>query len=782
MNKSFEKMLSLYRPYDLRTIKPTKTSFEYRLENAIVKQSVCKFYNIPFEVKNMYVVPNNLVGQWKEIFLSMYPNANILSVEPKVFKPEKREQILKKIRDNDYDAIIIAYSCFSMIPLSKDYYLKSLTEEIDTIKGRLENDKNAAHRLKTRLKELEKKRSKIAVEPEYETTYFDELGITSLFVDEAHNFKNISIHTEIHGVLGINSKGSKKCDDMLNKVYYIQKQNNGGGVVFATGTPITNPVTDAYVMQRYLQNGELRLTDFYNFDSWVGMFAEPVTQFEVYVDTNNYRMATRFSVFHNLPELTAMISNFADFHKVDNSDEVSEFEEHNVMVTKTPDFAEYLEDISARADMVRSKQISKKEDNMLKITTDGRKAALDIRLVLPNSIYANYDSKAKRCAEKVYAVYKRTSDEKLTQLIFCDSSTPKEGFNLYDDMKDRLVKKGIPEHEIEFIHNADSELKRERLFEKVRTGVVRVLIGSTFKLGLGVNVQDKLVALHHLDVPWRPADMTQREGRILRPGNTNKHVDIFRYITEGSFDAYSWQLLDSKEKFISALLSGNMNERDGSDIDDTVLTYAQVKALAIGNPIIKKRVELSNELSQTLTLQRKFFDTKEKLSVELAELPTRIANQEKKESDCYGDYEFYTKNKREYSKEERTEIRAAVDKALKVHIFETKEYSVCTYQGFEIIIPANMVKEKLCLYLNHNERYMIDMGDSAKGNLIKIDNFLDGLKKYCDNQHHITKTLKQRKIETEKEVLKENPYADKIATLKSEIEKIDKELEEKSDE
>ena len=577
--------------------------------------------------KNLYVVPNSIVGQWKNIFLMMYPNAKLLCVEPKSFKPQKREAVLKKIRDIDYDGIIMAYSCFEQIPLSNDYYKNELKQKKEIISGLISQKSKATSKLKKKKENIEKALSEMmsAIDDSYDSIYFDELGINRLFIDEAHNFKNVPVETKITNALGINSKGSKRCQDMLDKVHMVQKKNDGKGVVFATGTPITNSVTDVFVMQQYLQSGELGMLDLQSFDSWIGMFAERVTEFEIDVDTSSYRLATRFAKFHNLPELTSLLSSIADFHRMDETLGIPLFDGYNdALISKTPEFAAYLDNISMRADDVRQGNVSRKDDNMLKITTDGRKAALDIRLVEPNALFS-YQSKVGRCVDNVADIYFKTYKDRSAQLIFCDISTPKADFNIYDDLKDRLVRYGIPEDKIAYIHDADSEISRSKLFSKVRKGEIRILIGSTFKLGLGVNVQERLIALHHIDVPWRPADMIQREGRILRQGNTNKKVYIYRYITEGSFDAYSWQLLETKQRFISDLLSGSLADRSSDDIENTVLDYAEVKALAVGNPLVKERVEAANELTRYRTLQRKLVDTRIRMEKELpAKIPVRI--------------------------------------------------------------------------------------------------------------------------------------------------------------
>lgn len=728
--------------------------------------------------KNLYVVPNNLVGQWRDIFLTLYPDANILCIEPKGFSPAKRERVLEAIRDKDYDGIIMAYSCFEGIALSQAHYIKELEETRDMVKKLLETSKGGTGKLRRKAKSVDEALFK-AITEVLKTdcnVFFDELGITRLFVDEAHNFKNVPIETQVGHVLGISPDGSKKCQDMMDKVHLIQKNNSGGGVVMATGTPITNSVTDAYIMQKYLQSGELAMLDLQNFDSWIGMFAEKVTEFEIDVDTSSYRLATRFAKFHNLPELTTLLSSIADFHQVEVSDGIPETDGYSdALIGKTREFSDYLRNISSRADDVRHGRVNRADDNMLKITTDGRKAALDLRLVDPKSRFT-YQSKIARCAENVWNIYRKTTAQKSTQLIFCDSSTPKKGFNIYDELHALLFSMGIPAEEIAFIHDADTDKKRKTLFRQVQTGQVRVLIGSTFKLGLGVNVQDKLIAIHHLDVPWRPADMTQREGRILRQGNENKRVKIFRYITEGSFDAYSWQLLEIKQRFIAGLLSGSLADRSGSDIEDTVLDYAEVKALAVGNPLVKQRVETANELSRLLTLQRKAVENRITLEKELSELPGRMTRQESLIQKCQDDADFMLQTFTIQDKEIRRQIRKDIYDAVCINELATKETILMIYQGFEIILPTNMRKEKPYVWLQRQGRYYVELGDSEVGCLIRVDNALEGLPAYLEKLQNHLLDMQQRETELQAELQKKEDFTEKITECKDALAKLDKKL------
>lgn len=727
--------------------------------------------------KNLYVVPNNIVGQWRDIFKTMYPSANLLCVEPKNFVPSKRDGVLEKIRDNDYDGIIMAYSCFEQIPVSQDYYINELTELKNQLKEISKNAKKKTSKLKKKQEAISKKLSELVVAADTrEFIYFDELGISRLFVDEAHNFKNVPIETKTDKVLGISSGGSKKCQLMLDKVHIVQKQNNGGGVIMATGTPITNSITDAFIFQKYLQSGSLALLDLQSFDSWIGMFAERKTEFEIDVDTSSYRLATRFSKFHNLPELTSMLAEIADFHQMDVGDNVPECSgRKDALVSKTDDLKAYLEQISVRADHVRKGTVNRNDDNMLKITTDGRKAALDIRLVEPTLCFT-YQSKVARCAENVFDIYLKTNNQKSTQLVFCDTSTPKNGFNVYDDLKNLLCGMGIPENEVAFVHDANTENQRSKLFAKVLRGEIRVLIGSTFKLGLGVNVQNKLIALHHLDVPWRPADMTQREGRILRQGNENKEVYIYRYITEGSFDAYSWQLLETKQRFITELLSGSLQDRSGGDIEDTVLDYAEVKALAVGNPLIKERVETANELSRCLALKRKSEENYIKLQKELNENPAKVTRQLGLIEKCKLDITVYEENYIEHDKDERRELREKLYNAVSNNVLMPDETYLMTYQGFDIILPSNMGAEKPYVWLQRNGRYYVELGDKELGGLVRLDNFLEGLNKHLEKLNTGYEQLITREEAIKIELGKKEDYDEIIEKIKQSLDSIDKKL------
>ena len=762
--------------------------------------------------KNLYVVPNNIIAQWCKIFYALYPKADILYINPKEFTPSSQDRILRDIKNGDYDAVIMAYSSFTKIPISKRCKVEMLREEASLIrKAQYENKgtkklekqlekindeireaaglekkdketkKAEKHNkawdkpLQREIERLERDLIETAIDAE-EGIFFDQLGITRLFVDEAHNFKNVPIDTKTENVMGINKTGSKKCKDMMDKVHIVQKLNGGKGVIFATGTPITNSITDAFIMQSYLQGGELALLGLQSFDSWVGMFAEKSSNFEIDVDTSQYRMATRFAQFHNIPELTGMLAGIADFHQVDENDGVPEHDGYtDVLVHKTSEFRDYLHEISERAEMVRHGQVDRKTDNMLMITTDGRKAALDMRLVRPDTRF-NVASKVFECATRVSDIYKRTSLERSTQLVFCDTSIPKQGFNIYDEMRSLLVKMGVADSEIAYIHDATTDSKREKLFENMRQGVIRVLIGSTFKLGLGVNVQNKLIAMHHLDVPWRPADMVQREGRILRQGNENKKVEIYRYITEGSFDAYSWQLLETKQRFITDILSGITEERSGADVDDTVLDYAEVKALAIGNPLIKKRVEVANELTKYLMLQRKAESQAQKHEKDLVEATSRLDRINELLPRVKEDADYYKTVTLSYSKEELKDIRELLySSAYRKEIGDDDELLI-QYKGFDIVIPANSYTLNPYVDIRRTAVYHARIVNLELRALENVDKCLGGLDERYDKLVGDKKEMLEKILYIKKEMKEGRNFKEEIEAKRTELEEIDREL------
>lgn len=728
--------------------------------------------------KNLFVVPNNIVGQWQAIFLQMYPQSRLLIVEPKTFTPTKRQQILTRICSEDFDGILMAYSCFDAIPLSPAYQMEQIRNEMKTMAASVDDPRTSAkaalnrryEKLQSRLEKLKDRQTNAE-----SRLYFDDFAINTLFLDEAHNYKNAAIDTKTEQILGIHKSGSVKCDEMMQKAQYIQNRNQGRGVVLATGTPITNSVTDLFIVQSYLQGAELKRLHLAHFDQWAAMFGEKTSAFEIDVDTANYRMATRFSHFHNLPELASLLACSADFHHIDSTDGIPAFDGYQDIVSpKTPALDHYLQEISQRADCIRQGTVQRSEDNMLLITTDGRKAALDLRLIQPE-IDLQPESKAALCAEKVFAIWQAGKTDHTTQLIFCDTSTPKPTFNLYEELKILLFDRGVPSEEIAFIHHYESIAARERLFAQFNSGKIRILIGSTFKLGIGVNVQEKLIAVHHLDIPWRPSDMVQREGRILRQGNRNEKIEIYRYITEASFDAYSWQLLESKQRFICQLLANDLGQRSGSDVDDTVLSYAEVKALAIGNPKIKKRVETNNELLRLQTLQRKLHSTKANIKQALANLPVQLQGIDRDLERSTADALRYEMHKKEQP-ENRRAAGAALLEALVGYADRKQEREFLSYAGFMIILPAEMPLEKPYVWLQGTDRYYVETGHTALGCLQRLDHTLRNLKMRLLQLQERRADLAKRLDELQIELKKPDPYPTQIAVIQKQLNQLDREL------
>ena len=586
--------------------------------------------------KNLFVVPNHLTEQWGAEFLQLYPGANILVATKKDFEPANRKKFCARIAMGNYDAIIIGHSQFERIPISDERQEAMLRKQIDDLEmaiqsARYEQDggrytvkqiEKTRKTLQTRLEKLNQKEKKDQV------VTFEELGVDHLYVDEAHSYKNAFLYTKMRNVAGIAQNEAQKSADMFNKCQYLDEITGGKGITFATGTPISNSMTELYVMQRYLQNSKLQNMGLGLFDSWASTFGEVVTSIELAPEGTGYRAKSRFARFYNIPELMNMFKEIADIKTSDQLKlPVPEAEYETVVLKPTEQQKEIVESLGERAEVVRNGGVDASVDNMLKITNDGRKLALDQRLVnelLPD----NPESKISVCAEKSYEIWKGTAAQKSAQLIFCDLSTPKGdgSFNVYDDLKQKLMEKGVPEKEIAFIHDANTEAKKTELFGKVKSGQVRFLIGSTAKMGAGTNVQDRLIALHHLDIGWKPSDLEQREGRIIRQGNHNKKVHIFRYVTESTFDSYMWQLIENKQKFISQIMTSKAPVRSCEDVDEAALSYAEVKALATGNPAVKEKMALDVDVAKLKLLKANHMNNQYRLEDDIARnFPQQIA-------------------------------------------------------------------------------------------------------------------------------------------------------------
>ena len=686
------------------------------------------------------------------------------------------QKVLGQIQRGDYDGIIMAYSCFEMIPLSEE----CLMEQLEWKLGELDASLREIHYSPGIGRALEREKVYIkkqifdlisTLEGYTETVplTFDQLEINTPFVDEAHNFKNIPLRSNLRKISGINITGSQKCLEMLHKARYVQESNQGRGVVFATGTPLCNSISDTYAMQMYLQYDKMKETHLDRFDNWVKSFAKPERVCEIDVDTSKYRYVLRFARFFNLPELSRLFSQIAAFYAVDDKEGIPRLERYSdVILPRNAALQGYMDQLCQRSEKIRARQVDKTADNMLKVSTDGRKAALDLRLVRQEQP-SGETSKVWRCVQQVVETYKE--HDGCSQIIFCDYSTPKtEKLNIYDELKQELMKQGVPSKEIAFIHSCRSEAEKVRLFEKVNCGAVRVLLGSTFKLGIGANVQTRLKAIHHLDVPWRPSDMVQREGRILRRGNRYQEIKIFRYIAEGSFDSYSWQLLETKQRFISQFLSGSEYQRSASDLEENVLTYAQVKALAISQPLMKVLAEKENELRRLQLLANNYIHTQEahrqtitEQEKQLTILKERLAATERNISYVGGISEEGFQAAYQNVKGVLTED---------VILGRTASPPELSVLGFGIAIPGveqqNAKKPYIVLSRNGVD-YPIDMGASSTGNARRVVNFL---KRF----HELPKRIGEQRDECLREIERleklsreTNPYLDNMRSLEKEI-------------
>ncbi len=728
--------------------------------------------------KNMIVVPNAIVEQWTEDYKLLYPDAPVLTVQPSDFTPSKRIATLENIRDGKYESIIIPYSSFELIPAGYYFEAEELKAHADELERAIDGNERKRNKIRNRLntlltKEREKVLARYAeaernVFESKDKITFDDLGITALFIDEAHNYKNLPLDSSLGSVKGLNTDGSEKCADIYRKSHSVYRR--GGKLVFATGTPVTNSVADVFVMQKYLTLDELEYCDLAYFDNWAGMFGEITRTYEIDVDTDNYRLTTRFNRFNNLTELSHMINGFTDFH-VAGKDGLPEVDSlQTVVVKKTTVQKKLLKETSSRVEAIRAGQVDKKTDNLLKVTTDGRKLALDPRLI-DEKFGEESGNKLAACAAKVADIYKKHDGK--SQLVFCDIGTPKSEFNIYDCLKLKLIDNGIPAEQIGFVHDATSDGKRAKLFESVNKGVIRVLIGSTFKLGTGVNVQERLIAIHHLDVPWRPSDMVQRDGRLVRRGNTNEKVYIYRYVTDGSFDAYSWQLLENKQRFITELLTGTANGADERQLDDSVLSYAEVKALAIGNPLIKNRVEICNEIARLKMLEREERLKRDSLEKMALILPSRI-NDERDRLDSVKEDAARFENNRESA--DKQAIARLISKTIAENALNSQEIFIADMNSFKVYLPANFNKIRPYLVIEGANRYTVDIVTFSSGAVTKIENYLAKLKEMTKSIADRIDELEMQLVQARAELGRKDEYITQIAELEGKLSELDREL------
>lgn len=719
--------------------------------------------------KNLYVVPNHLTEQWGSDFLRLYPGANVLVATKKDFEPANRKKFCSRIATGDYDAIIIGHSQFERIPLSKERQMAMIEQQIEEIMLAIEeaqSDDSPRYTIKqmerTR-KGLEKKLEKLNDDTRKDDVVtFEQLGVDRLFVDESHFYKNLFLYTKMRNIAGIAQTDAQKSSDMFMKCRYMDELTGGKGVTFATGTPVSNSMTELYTIMRYLQYDTLQKLQLGHFDSWAATFGETVTAVELSPEGTGYRAKTRFARFFNLPELISLFKESADIQTADMLHlPVPEAEYINEVLKPSEEQQELVAAFGERAEIVRSGGVDASVDNMLKITNDGRKCALDQRLI--NDMLPDYeDSKINRCVENTFSIWEETKEQLSTQLIFCDLSTPKSdgSFNVYDDIREKLVTKGIPKEEIVFIHEAGTETKKAELFAKVRSGQVRVLLGSTPKLGAGTNIQDRLIALHHLDCPWKPADLEQQEGRILRQGNQNKKVKIFRYVTENTFDAYMWQILENKQKFISQIMTSKSPVRACEDVDDTALSYAEIKALATGNPYIKEKMDLDIQVSKLKLLKANHTSQKYKLETDIAKnYPMQIAAQKERlaglRSDAEAvrpifeneDFSMIVSNKIFTDKKEAgTALLAACEGLKAIHT----EGKIGTFHDFSLYAKFDAFNQRYIMTIKRKCSYLIEMGKDILGNLQRISNALGGIEKKMEETEQKLETL-QKQLETAQE-------------------------------
>ena len=740
--------------------------------------------------KNLYVVPNHLTEQWGGDFLRLYPGANILVATKKDFEPANRKRFCSRIATGDYDAVIIGHTQFEKIPLSRERQIAMLEDQIADITFSIEEAAHQAGQNYT-IKQLEKTKKSLQARMKKlndqtrkdDVVTFEQLGVDRLFVDESHSFKNLFLYTKMRNVAGISQTDAQKSSDMFMKCRYMDELTGGRGITFATGTPVSNSMTELYTIMRYLQYDTLMRMGMGHFDSWAATFGETVTAIELSPEGTGYRAKTRFARFFNLPELISIFKEAADIQTSDMLNlPVPEAEFINEVLKPSEEQQEMVSAFSERAESVRAGMVNPTEDNMLKITNDGRKCALDQRLL--NELLPDAEkSKVNTCVENAFQVWDEGKADRTTQLIFCDLSTPKgDGtFNVYDDVRNKLAARGIPKEEIAFIHEYNTEAKKAELFAKVRAGQVRILMGSTPKLGAGTNVQDRLIALHHLDCPWKPSDLEQQEGRILRQGNQNDKVKIFRYVTENTFDAYMWQILENKQKFISQIMTSKSPVRACEDVDDTALSYAEIKALATGNPYIKEKMDLDVQVSKlkllkanhTSQIYRLESDIAKNFPVQISALKERIAgmqvdSQVVKSVDLQDNDTFAMTvgNVLYEDKKEAGEALIAACAGLKTVSTGGK---VGEYHGFTLSASYNMFSNAFELTVKGKCSYKLEIGKDPVGNMQRIHNTLSSIDRKLTESEQKLETVQQQLATAQEEVKKPFP---KEAELNEKMERL----------
>ena len=747
--------------------------------------------------KSLFVVPNHIIEQFSSEFMQLYPSANILVATKKDFATNNRKKFCSKIATGEYDAIVIGHSQFEKIPMSKERQEKILQKQINDLTLGINDLKNNDGEYYS-IKQLEKSQAKLEEKLKRlndqsrkdDVITFEQLGCDRIFIDEAHYFKNLFLFTKMRNVGGIAQTEAQKSSDLFMKCQYLDELTGGKGIVFATGTPVSNSMVEMYTMQRYLQYKALEERNLLQFDSWASTFGETVTAIELAPEGTGYRAKTRFAKFYNLPELMSMFKEVADIQTAETLNLPVPKANFKTITVKPSDIQkEMVADLGKRAEAIRKREVDSKTDNMLKITNEGRKLALDQRLL--NDMLGDFEgSKVNICANNVYEIWDKSKEKKSTQLVFCDLSTPNNDgkFNVYDDLKQKLIDRGIPDNEIAFIHEANTEARKKELFAKVRKGDVRVLIGSTAKMGAGTNVQNKLIALHHLDCPWRPADLTQRNGRGIRQGNENDEIDVFTYVTEGTFDAYLYQLVENKQKFISQIMTSKAIVRSAEDIDEKALSYAEIKALAAGNPLIIEKTELDAQVSKLKLLKQSYLSQIYALEDSIVKYyPVEIKNTTDLISNIEKDIQIVNENTKIDNEEKFSPMilngQAYIKKEeagkMLLEICKNKESKepedIGEYRGMKM--QLEIVGQDFILELNNNSSYIVKLGSDIHGNITRIDNVITDMNKKLEDNKLKLSTLKQQfenaKVDVKVPFDKEEELAEKTKRLN----RLNKELE-----
>ena len=742
--------------------------------------------------KSLFVVPNHIVEQFGQEFLQLYPSANVLVTTKKDFETANRKKFCSRIATGDYDAIIISHSQFEKIPMSVERQVTIIQKQIEDITLGIQDLKNnngerfSIKQMEKTRKSLEARLAKLNdTSRKDDVVTFEELGVDRIFVDEAHYYKNLFLYTKMRNVGGIAQTEAQKSSDLFMKCRYLDELTGGKGVIFATGTPISNSMVELYTMQRYLQYGELEKRHLQQFDAWASTFGETVTAIELSPEGTGYRAKTRFAKFFNLPELMALFKEVADIQTSEMLNlPVPKANYHNVVIEPSEIQKELVKDLSERAEKIRNRMVDSSVDNMLKITNDGRKLALDQRLT--NDMLEDFEhSKVATCADNIYSIWDKTSEDKSAQLVFCDLSTPHNDgkFNVYDDLKTKLIDRGIPEEEIAFIHDANTDARKQELFNKVRRGQVRVLIGSTQKMGAGTNCQDRLIALHDLDCPWRPSDLIQRSGRIIRQGNKNPEVDIYRYVTEGTFDAYLYQLVENKQRFISQIMTSKTPVRFAEDIDETALSYAEIKALAAGNPDIIEKTELDTQVAKLKLLKQNYLSEKYELEDKVIKYyPNEIKRLENRIEDMKEDIEVFNNNNTPDNSFEKmnikgtnfTERKEAGEKIIEIckSMTNPEPLEIGEYKGFKIILSFDTMDRKFYASMKNNLSYKTELGSDPSGNITRIDNVLNGIETRLSSIENNLEDTKKNYESAKKEIEKPFPQEEELKTKSKRLDEL----------